>query len=367
MKPRVLVAFNSNLFYRKFKMELIDKLSENTELHLVLPNKTAFVNDSSVIFHSLMINQRSANLFSEIRILLGYIKILIFSKPQIVMTFTIKPNIYLGLLTRFIRLPIIQTVSGLGSAYHNSLIPKSIYVLMHNLAFHKKSYIVFENNSIKNIMNSLVKLHNICKVVNGSGVNIDNYPLTQYPFDEPVEFLFIGRIMREKGIYDLLDAFVQLLEFKHNIILSVVGDIENFRDDLSSYYKHKEIVFHGFQDDVRPFIASCHVLVQPSYHEGMSNVILEASAMGRPVIAGNIPGCKEAVDDHKTGFLFEVMSSSDLLIKMQEFLSLDKEVAREMGLAARMKMESEFNRNLVDRVYLDILDQILKLYYEKKL
>jgi len=367
IKPKVLVAFNSNLFYEKFKVDLVGKMSKICDLHILLPKMVIYPNHVNIHCHYLPLERRTVRLFAELNLVLGYLRILFALKPHVIMSFTIKPNVYLGILSRILRIPIIQSISGLGSAYHDKLIPRPLFFLLHRIAFHKRSHVIVENNSIKDILSSAINFNNQVIVVNGSGVNTDHFSVTQYPEGGPTVFLFVGRILKEKGIFELLNAFVEVLKNGHYIRLSILGDIDNCGLDLSPFYDYQEIIFHGFHNDVRPFIAGCNALIQPSHHEGMSNVVLEASSMGRPIIASNIPGCREAIEDEKTGLLFDVGDTHDLILKMEQFLSFDRDRAKNMGLAARMKIKKDFTKDKIDQVYIDLLKGMFENYYGKKI
>lgn len=182
----------------------------------------------------------------------------------------------------------------------------------------------------------------------GAGVNLDRYELAEYPLGQNIRFLFMGRVMKEKGINELFEAMHRLYSDGINCSLDILGGYEeDYKDIIQHYEKEGWLHYHGFQADVRPFIANCHCFVLPSWHEGMANTNLESAASGRPVITSNIHGCLEAVEDSVTGFLVERKNANDLYRIMKHFVGMSYEDRKNMGLAGRRRMEEIFDKNKV--------------------
>lgn len=169
-----------------------------------------------------------------------------------------------------------------------------------------------------------------------------------YPQNETVHFLYLGRIMKEKGMDELFAAAEKLHAEQPGFVLDLVGFFEDEYKEQVAQLEHAGIVrFHGFQREPRPFYAAADCVVLPSYHEGMSNVLLEAAATGRPVITSDIPGCREAVDDGVSGLLVPVRDSEALYQAMKRMLAMSAEERARMGRAGRRKMEQEFRKEAV--------------------
>ena len=165
---------------------------------------------------------------------------------------------------------------------------------------------------------------------------------------EPVQFLFIGRVMREKGVEELFSAMERLRGEGYGCVLNVVGDFEeDYASAIRTYEAAGWLRYHGYQKDVRPFIAQSHCFVLPSYHEGMANTNLECAAMGRPLITSDIPGCREAVMDGKSGILCRAQNADSLYEAMKRFLHLSREEREQMGKAGRAHMEAVFDKKIV--------------------
>lgn len=175
------------------------------------------------------------------------------------------------------------------------------------------------------------------------------FPFYEYPLDENiVHFLFIGRIMKEKGIDELFIAIEKIHNEYNNVILDIVGNYEDNYENQINYLVDKGIVkFHGYQSNVKPFIQQAHCFVLPSYHEGMANTLLENASMGRPLITSNIYGCKEAVIENENGFLCESKNPESLYQKMKEFVLLDYNLKKQMGLNSRKHIEKNFDKKNV--------------------
>ena len=193
----------------------------------------------------------------------------------------------------------------------------------------------------------------------GSGVNLNHFSLQEYPPGSPLKFIFLGRVMREKGIDEYISA-ARIIKKRHpDTEFHVVGACEPEYATKMTSGQADAIVYHVRQADVRPFISMCHCMIHPSYYpEGMSNVLLESCATGRPVITTDRPGCKEIVEDGVNGFVIKLKDVDDLVRKIEQFIALPYEKKREMGLAARRKVEKEFDRNIVVKAYIEEISSI---------
>ncbi|HOA82196.1 MAG TPA: glycosyltransferase, partial [Defluviitaleaceae bacterium] len=195
----------------------------------------------------------------------------------------------------------------------------------------------------------------------GSGVNLKYHCFEEYPdSDNIIKFLFIGRIMKDKGIDELLEAAQKVKCMYPNVQFDLVGYCEeNYTKRLSDFENRGIIKYHGQQDDVHSFIKGAHAIIHPSYHEGMANVLLEAASTGRPVLASNIPGCRETFDEGVTGYGFEVRNTSALVNTIEKFIKLPYEDKKQMGIAGRVKVEHEFDRQIVVDCYMEEIGEIL--------
>ena len=185
-----------------------------------------------------------------------------------------------------------------------------------------------------------------------------------YPDSEQgVRFLYVGRLIRDKGVEELFEAIERLKQERKQAHFTFIGDCDPaYQDRLDALCASGCVEYHGFCGNVHPYVANSHCVILPSYHEGISNALLEAAATGRPVIATNVPGCRETFDDGISGLACEVKSADSLYAQILRFLSLSHAEREAMGMAGRRKMEQEFDRNIVIDAY---LDEINRLFSEK--
>jgi galacturonosyltransferase len=290
---------------------------------------------------------------------MNYMKIIRQVNPDIVLTFTVKPNIYGAYAAIRYKKPVIMNITGLGSSQENKIV-KNIVKQLYKYVCNRTELIFFQNQENKSyfVLNGIAK-QDKTGLIPGSGVNIAKFvPLAKERQDETIRFLFIGRIMKEKGIEEYLRAAEEVTQHYPNAEFQILGSFEE-QKYRSIIENNKSIVYLGMSKDVRNEIKEVDCIVHPSYHEGMSNVLLEGAAMGKPLIASNIPGCKEIIEDGYNGYLFEVRSTKNMIDKLIQFIRLDKEAREVMGKNSRKKVEAEFDRNIVVNEYIEAIHKIL--------
>lgn len=271
-------------------------------------------------------------------------------KPDMIITYSIKPNIYAGYAARRLGIPYCANIQGLGTAFQKKLI-SAIVTLMYKVALKKARIVLFENraNADKFISRRIVS-ESIVTIMSGTGVNPQYYTYKEFKKDsEQIHFLYVGRIMHEKGIDELLDAYARLKkEYGERVMLEMVGFYEEeYEKSIEKLRSESALIFHGFDSDPRPYYEMADCIVLPSYHEGMSNVLLEAAASGRPIITSDVPSCREAVDEGVSGFLCAPRDSKSLYSAMERFMHLTVDDRIHRGKNGRAKMIKEFARDAV--------------------
>lgn len=361
---RILVLANFGMGLYKFRKELLEELlQQNHDVYIALPNDEYVqkLKNIGCKFIETHVDRRGTNPFTDFKLLLNYIRIIKGLNPHIVLTYTIKPNIYGGIACRLTRTPYIANITGLGTTLENSGFIQKLVLILYRIGLKKASCIFFQNENNRKFLTDKIGIKGKTRLIPGSGVNLEQYQLAAYP-ESPtkIKFLFIGRIMKAKGIDELLEAAKLVKEQYTNVEFEIIGFCEeNFEQKLNHFINLGIISFHGQQDDVRSFIKNAHAIILPSYHEGTANVLLEAAATGRPILASNIPGCKETFDEGVSGFGFEVRNVQSLVNTIIKFIELPYEKKRAMGIAGRRKMEKEFDRNIVINAYLEEIDAIV--------
>ena len=296
------------------------------------------------------INRRGINPIEDMALLVKYLRIALTIKPDLIITYTIKPNIYGGMICRLLHVPYAENITGLGSAFQKDKFIKKIICFLYKIACKKAKVVFFENEENKQIFlnHHLIREEQAYKL-NGAGVNLEEYPYTEYPDkNEPIRFLFIGRVMKEKGIDELFEAGRRIKKEYSNVFFDIIGPMEEgYGSVIKKLEKDGIITYYGYQKDVRPFIARCHCFVLPSWHEGMANTLLEAGAMGRPLITSQIHGCMEAVENGVSGYLCQRQNADSLYWVIKKFILLPYEEKRAMGKNARTWMEKMFDKQKV--------------------
>lgn len=351
---KILIFTNFDVGLYQFRKELIEELLKENEVLISLPygELVESLKGMGCTFIDTPFERRGINPVKDAELLIRYYKLLKQQKPDLVITYTIKPNVYGGFACRLRRIPYTVNITGLGTAFQNKGMLRKLVTWMYKIGLKKAKVVFFENEENQQvfIQEKIVKESQIC-LLNGAGVNLEHYYVSEYPTDGPTtRFLFVGRVMKEKGIDELFVAMRKLRAEGIDCSLDVVGGYEeDYADKMKKYEEEGWLHYHGYQKDVRPFIQKCHCFVLPSWHEGMANTNLECAAMGRPVITSNIHGCKEAVVDGVSGLLCEKHNADNLYEVMRKFIELRYEERKAMGLAGRKHMEKVFDKKSVVR------------------
>lgn len=349
---KIVILANSSGGLAMFRGELIRELGKKYEVVAACPagNRMDELEKLGCRLLPLEVDRRGMSPKRDLALFRSCYRILKREKPAFVITYTIKPNIYGGTAARLLRIPYAANVTGLGSAFERGGLMKSVITLMCRFGMKKARTVFFENETNRDIA---VKERIVSKektaVLSGAGVNLERFSVLPYPGDAaPFRFLFMGRVMKEKGVEELFRAMRRLRDEGCDCILDLLGNCEeNYTDVLKECEGEGWLSNHGFQSDVRPFIRSAHCFVLPSWHEGMANTNLECAASGRPIITSYIPGCREAVIDGVSGLLCEPRNADSLYAAMKEMLSLSPAQREAMGLAGRGHMESVFDKKAV--------------------
>ncbi len=350
---KIVIIANSDIGLYKFRRELIEELlRKGNDIYIVSPEGEYYQELTALgcTFLVTPLERRGMNPFKDLKLFLSYLKILKDLKPDYALTYTIKPNIYGGAACRFSNVPYAINVTGLGTAFQNEGLMRKLVIELYKIAGKKAHTIFFENegNCSVFVENGLVKKDQIF-ILNGAGVNLEYYKYLPYSENGIIHLLFVGRIMKEKGVEELFEAASRIKNtYGNKVIFDIVGFFEEAYKEIIEKLDQKGIIhFWGYQQDIRPFYKMASCLILPSYHEGMSNVLLEAAASGRALITSDIHGCKEAVADGKNGFLCEARSADSLFEAIKRYVDLPAEIRCKMGKKSRERMESMFDKKKV--------------------
>lgn len=360
----MILAHNAEGLYRP-RRELMQALKQEGHKVIVSVPRGKFFDKISALADEVVdtpLERRGTNPVKDLRLLYFYHRLMRRIKPDCVLSYAIKPNLYGGMAAQKNHIPYMPNVTGLGTAFDKAGPIRAFIVRMYRGISQKAQCAFLQNSANQEVLEKFGICWKKTVLLPGSGINLEDYHVCDYPDnDGKFRFLFISRIMKEKGIHELMDAARSLGGRFENMEFHILGYCENgYGEKMAAWAKGKNIFYHGPQEDVRPFLAMCDCLVHPSYHEGMSNVCLEAAASARPILASNIPGCKEIFDDGVTGIGFAPRDANDLKYAIERFVRIPYEERKNMGLRGREKVEREFDRKLVIQAYLEEIEEIAK-------
>jgi glycosyltransferase involved in cell wall biosynthesis len=364
---KILITINTTWNIYNFRLGLLKNIQKNGNKTIALSPADEYVNkllEEQVEFQHISINSKGINPVEDLILIKNYISALKKIKPDVVLSYTIKPNIYASIACRFLNIPIINNVSGLGTLFIKKSLASHIAQLLYRFAFRKSSWVFFQNETDKNVLLSK-KLVSPLKtsVLPGSGVNI-SYFKTKRTSNKGNKFLFVGRLLGDKGIREFIQAANRLSNEFSSLEFLLVGELGYnnptaiSEQELNGWLKNPGIKYLGKTDDMKSIYEQADIMVLPSYREGLSKSLIEAAAMKLPIIATNVPGCREVVDEGKNGFLCNVKNADDLYNKMKTMVSLTEQERLDMGNYSRKKAEKEFDEKIVIQRYLEKIEEI---------
>lgn len=354
---KVLFLVNHDVVIYNFRLELVERLIADGHQVIISSPYGERIDDLKALgceFHEIEIARHGMNPVKELKLISAYKKLIKQVKPDVVFSYTIKPNIYGAIACASTNVPCVANITGLGTAVENGGIVQKITILLYKIAFRKLKMLFFQN---KENMDFFID-HKIAgkryDLLPGSGVNLERFTPIEYPEDGKVEFAFISRIMKEKGVDQYLEAAEYIGNKYPETVFHVCGFCEqDYEEKLKELTERGIINYHGMVRDVKAFLENVHCTIHPTYYpEGISNVLLESSACARPIITTDRAGCREVIDDGVNGYIVKQQDSKDLIEKIEKFLSLSWEERKNMGLAGRTKVEKEFDRQIVVDKYL---------------
>ncbi|GEL07221.1 glycosyltransferase family 4 protein [Salisediminibacterium halotolerans] len=358
---KIIMNTNSIAGLYSFRRELVEKLLEDNHRIVILGPQ----NEKSAYFESIGAEVKN-NIFeinkvtpiADIKLLFRYLLFFKNEKPDVILNYTIKPNIYGGIAARLLKIPYILNITGLGNVMNKNYVIKLIIKQLYKLSTRSAKTVFFQNEDNLTFMQKNKLLNDNYKLIPGSGVNLEHFKPIEYPKNtDSIHFVFIGRIIKEKGIDYYLEVAKFIKQRYPNTEFHVVGGCtEDYENKINTYHDKGIITYHGKVEDIRVTLKKVHCTVHPSYYpEGMSNVLLESAASGRALITSDKPGCKEIVDDGVNGFIIKELNASEISKQIENFLNLDYTVKKQMGLSGRAKVEREFDRNIIITSYEKVL------------
>jgi glycosyltransferase involved in cell wall biosynthesis len=373
LHKKIIISANSAWNVVNFRKGIVlELINHGFEVVVVSPKDeyVAKLCDLGCQHINIDIDNKGINPINDLYLIFQYLKIFYQFEPNVILTYTIKPNIYGSLSAYILSIPIVNNISGLGTAFIKGGLLGNIVNFLYKISLRKSEHVFFQNYDDENLFlkKNLVTKDQV-SVLPGSGVNLEYYqPQKSNIFNKDQgEFIFllIARLIWDKGIQEYVSAARIVKEYSPTSRFQILGflGVDNQtavpRSQVDLWVTEGVIEYIGVAKDVRPYIDSSNCVVLPSYREGVPKTLLEAAAMGRPIITTKVEGCKEVVDDGVNGYLCNARDDKDLAEKMKIMLTTSSKDIVQMGLSGRKKMEKEFDEKIVINMYLLIVNKII--------
>jgi glycosyltransferase involved in cell wall biosynthesis len=370
-KKKIAVIENGLFSTYTMREGLMQRLLKEGYDVTILTHTNSFVSQvEKTGLHVMNIGSGNLNPWKVLKYIFNLYSALKKIQPDVCLTFSIRPAIWGNFITRDLNIPTITNITGVGPLFTSKNLAYRIARSIYRHALQKTRKVFFQNFDDMNLfLQKKFVRKEIAERVPGSGVDYQKFsPITNAKTDEEnFIFLFIGRLIKDKGIFEFVEAARVIRKKFPNIIFNVIGPFwhQNLKSntitksDLQSWIVEGIIDYQGEKKDIRKFIAEADCIVLPSYREGTSNILLEAASMEKPIITTNTTGCKETVEDEVTGFLCKVKDAEDLADKMEKMYLLSEEDRKTMGRKGRQKIIKEFDKQIVINAYLKAIHEIL--------
>lgn len=357
-----------------FRKELIEEIiSAGYEMLISCPDGEKFelMKHIEYRYDNPVIDRRGTNIVADAKLFIHYLKLFIKNKPSVVLTYTAKPNVYAGLAAWLLGIPVISNVTGFGSVLNEGGLKQKLIMSLFRFSFRRSSCVMFQNSTNMKLAEESGMVKGEHKLIPGSGVNTERYPLQPYPDGgngkdgKKVVFNYIGRILHDKGVDDYIEAAKRIKTEYPQTEFNMLGFIEptemHYQKLLSELEEKDIIKYRGSQKDIKPFVTASHATIHPStYGEGMSNVLLESASSGRPIISTDNPGCQETFIDGETGFIYHGGDIEALCEQIKKFLAMPNEERKSMGEKGRDYIKANFSREIVIKAYLEKINSLCK-------
>lgn len=362
---KIAIVLNTSWNIYNFRMNFIRALqAEGHEIHTIAPQDgyTHRLEAAGCIHHKITMDSRGANPIKDLALIfeLGWLYKKV--RPDVILHYTIKPNIYGTLAAAFLKIPVINNVCGLGTVFLKENLTSWIAMGLYKLSFRYAQKVFFQNPEDKDLFLSrrLVSTES-ADLIQGSGIDADHFGGSKFQRNHQFTFLLISRLITDKGILEYISAIRQLKEKGANFKFQLLGaaDPDHSRgikvSTIREWIGANLVEYLGTTDDVRPFINSADCIVLPSYREGTPRTLLEAASSAKPIIATDVPGCNQVVEHGVNGFLCRPKDAIDLASKMEEMGQLDNESLQSFGINGREKVKTTFDEKLVIHKYVDAI------------
>ena len=369
MNKKIIINLNSSWNIFNFRLGLIKFLqSEGYEIIAVAP-RDEYVNHlkaAGLKCYNIYMNQKGTNPITDFFLFLQYLRLFNKIKPNLILSYTIKPNIYGNFAANILNIPTINNISGLGTLFIKTNFISSIGKILYKLSLKSSEHTFFQNkNDLELFLESRLIKSNNCSVIPGSGVKTSVFKQNK-KINKGEKFLFVGRLIGDKGVFEYLESARQVLIEYPNVEFFLAGELGYnnktaiTKTQLDNYTNsNSQIKYLGKVDDMISLLESIDVVVLPSYREGLSKSLIEAASMSLPIITSNVPGCIDVVKNEYNGLICQVKSIRSLEKNIKKIIDLPAEKRLEMGMNGRKIAISKFDEKIIIQYYLKVIKKNL--------
>ena len=365
----IIITLNACWNIWNFRRPLVEALiADGHRITVLAPTDESVVNVESIGCRviDLSMNVQGLNPLDELKLIRQFKKVFHRERPDVVLSFTIKNNIFGAMAAKACCIPFIPNITGFGTAFLSGGLLQMVAEILYRKTLFQLPCVFFQNadDYAFFLARRLIQSHQ-GYLLPGSGIDLEYFVAAAYPEqNNPPVFLMIARLLRDKGVLEYVEAaryIKETLPLARFQLLGAADAANRTAIDtatVQSWHDEGVIEYLGKTDDVRPYIAASNCVVLPSYREGAPRALIEAAAMARPVIATDVPGCRAIVDEGITGLLCKERSCQSLASACRKFLALSHADQLVMGGAGREKMKTEFNQALVVKAYREAISSI---------
>jgi len=366
------IVINTSWHIYNFRTGLIKALQEIGYKVVAIAPKDVYSQklvENNMDYFEIKMNNMGTSAVEDTELIYDYYQLFKEIKPDILLLYTIKPNIYGSIAAKLLDIPVISSITGLGTVFLHDNVSSKIAKLLYKIALKIPRKVFFENPYDENIFldQGFVEKEKVV-LIPGAGINTHKYlPIEKMKPDEKnrLSFLFIALLVKDKGLIEYIEA-IRLLRDKYpNIEFAILGPYYPGNptaittEEMDEWVEEGLVNYLGETDDVKSIISEYDCVVLPSYREGLSRVLLEAASMAKPIVTTNVPGCKDVVEDGVNGFLCEKEDALDLADKMEKIIQLTHAERIQMGKRGREKVVKEFDEPIVNDKYIVAIEEIL--------
>jgi len=365
---KIAIVLNTSWNIYNFRLNFVKALIEQGhEVHTVAPHDdfTHFLEEVGCRHHDVKMDSRGANPIKDSALVLELFLIYRKLRPDVVLHYTIKPNIYGTLAACMLKIPVVNNVCGLGTIFLKDNLVSKVAIWLYKVAFRYPKKVFFQNpDDLALFVNRKIVSRGITDLLPGSGIDLSHFTPTVFKRNKEFTFLLISRLITDKGILEFIEAVKDLKAKGMKAKFQILGakDPNHQRGIpvslIDGWIQSETIEYLGTTTDVRGFIQQADCVVLPSYREGTPRTLLEAASSSKPIVATDVPGCHNVVRHQYNGLLCKLKDSKDLADKMLEMANYDDSTLKRMGENGRSKMELEFDEKIVVSKYVKALDSI---------